>query len=117
MPARNDRAAPPPPVDGYDVRFLRKDAALGWEDLCRQAPGPMREAYEVLSTRPCDPVNFERQHPLRGKTLGSVQVEGAMLEQWQYEVTGAPRIWYAVNSSKMKVWVSHAGAAHPKATD
>lgn len=116
MPAKNDRAAPPPPKDGYTLRFLRKDAAEGWEQLCKQAPGPMMVAYEQLSARPCDPVNFDRQHRLK-YDLEYVKVGGVLLEHWQYEVTGAARIWYGVNSLKKTVWISHAGPGHPSKTD
>ena len=115
MPGRNDRAAPPPPEGGYTLRFLRKNAAEGWEMLCQQAPGPMLVAYEQLSMRPLDPVNHDRQHRLKFD-LEYVQVGKALLEQWQYEVTGAGRIWYGVNSSTTTVWISHAAPGHPRRT-
>lgn len=116
MPGRNDRAAPPPPPGGYSLVFLRKNAADGWEQLCKQAPGPMRAAYNQLSTKPSDPTNADRQHRLKFD-LEYVKVNGALLEQWQYEVTGGARIWYAVNSMKMLVWISHAGTGHPSKSD
>ena len=37
----------------------------------------------------------ERQHPLKGN-LGTRCVNGEMLEQWQYEVTGGGRLWYCM---------------------
>lgn len=116
MPGRNDRAAPPPPSGGYSLVFLRKNAADGWEEMCKQWPGPMRRAYNQLSSRPVDPTNHDRQHKLRFD-LEHVKVNGALLEQWQYEVNGPARIWYAVNSLKKLVWISHAGTGHPSKTD
>jgi len=44
-------------------------------------------------------------------------VNGETLEQWQYEVTGAGRIWYLVDEVKHVVWVTWAGTGHPKKTE
>lgn len=57
-----------------------------------------------------------RQHPLRG-TLGRRTVNGRQLEQWQFEVTGAGRIWYAIDDGARVVWMTDASVGHPKATD
>lgn len=116
MPARNDRAAPPPPEGGFEVRFARKAAADGWEQLCRAAPGPMRMAYDYLSTRPYQPLNPSRQHPLQ-YDLKFASIGGKNFRQWQYEVTGAGRIWYAVNEPRSTTWVTHASVGHPSKTD
>lgn len=116
MPKRNERVAPPRAPGGYEIRYLRTDAVKGWEDLCSQAPSAAWEAFHVLATRPCDPENPQRQHRLRGN-LGSIEVKGASLEQWQYEVTAGGRVWYAVNSSERVVWISYASTRHPQATE
>ena len=42
---------------------------------------------------------------------------GVEVEQWQYEVTGAGRIWYLVDSVNHILWLKHASAGHPKATE
>lgn len=39
------------------------------------------------------------------------------LERWQYEVTGAGRVWYLVDDERRTVWISYAGVGHPKATE
>jgi len=52
-PKRGDRAAPPPRPDEYDLRFANNDAAKGWDELCRQAAGNTRSAYEKIRTTPC----------------------------------------------------------------
>lgn len=116
MPKRNERVAPPRAPGGYEVRYLRTEAVKGWEDLCSQAPSAAWEVFHVMATKPCDPENPQRQHRLRGK-LDSIEVKGALLEQWQYEVTGGGRVWYAVNSSERVVWISYASTRHPKATE
>lgn len=46
-----------------------------------------------------------------------VKVGGASLEQWQYEVTGAGRIWYSIDDDTRTLWITRAGAGHPKQTD
>ena len=44
-PKRNDRVAPPPRPGEWEIRYATSEAANGWEDLCRQAPGNTRDAY------------------------------------------------------------------------
>jgi len=75
---RGERVAPPPRPGGWDLRIGDKAAADGWEDLCRQAPGPTREAFEVLERAPRDASRPHRQHRLAGGL--------ERLEQWQLEV-------------------------------
>ena len=58
----------------------------GWEKLCCAAPANARVAWERLTAEPRD--RTERQHPLKGG-LASRLVNGIVMEQWQYEVTGA----------------------------
>ncbi|HEX9536631.1 MAG TPA: hypothetical protein VGA04_00470 [Streptosporangiaceae bacterium] len=53
---------------------------------------------------------------LRG-SLSTRTFDGRDLEQWQIEVTGGARIWYLVDDDKHTVWVVHAAAGHPKATE
>lgn len=117
MPAkRNDRVAPPGPPGGWEARFGTNDAAKGWENLVAVARSNMWEAFVVLTTRPTEPENRARQHRLKGK-LGSREVHGTTLDQWQYEVTAGGRIWYCPDVHKGIVWVVAATTGHPKATD
>ncbi|WP_186319390.1 hypothetical protein [Streptomyces sp. SAJ15] len=51
-PQREDRAAPPPAGDEWDVRFANGDAAKGWEQLGTQAPGNTRVAWLLMRTGP-----------------------------------------------------------------
>lgn len=62
------------------------------------------------------PENPARQHRLRG-TLGSREIGGKLLEQWQYEVTAGSRIWYSPDPTRRIVWVVKASTAHPKITE
>lgn len=48
--------------------------------------------------------------------LAEGSVGGRTLQQWQYEVTGAARIWYCVDDEAHVVWVTHAAIGHPKQT-
>lgn len=114
-PKRKDRVAPPPGPDEWDMRFATSDAAKGWEELCRQAPHNLRRAWETLRTDPC-PSPTPRQHQLKG-SLAIGTFDGRHLPCWQYEVTGAGRIWYLVDDERRTVWVQAASTGHPKATE
>lgn len=70
----------------------------------------------VLTERPTRPENPARQHRLRGQ-LAQRQVGGRLLDQWQYEVTAAGRIWYCPEPERRIVWVVAASPAHRKLTE
>jgi hypothetical protein len=114
-PKRRDRVAPPPRPDEWDVRFGQTDAAKGWEELCRQAPGNTRDAFELMRSGPRPPQDSRHQR-LRG-ALAARALGGRELEQWQIEVTSAGRVWYLVDDDTRTVWVMHAGPGHPKAME
>ncbi len=117
MPAkRGDRVTPPARPGGWEARFGTSEAAKGWEHLCQTARSSTWEAWIVLSERPTNPENRARQHRLHG-ALSTRDVHGQLLDQWQYEVTGAGRIWYCPDPDRRIVWIVHAGPGHPKQTD
>lgn len=113
---RGDRLAPPGRLGGWEARFATSEAAKGWEELCRTARSNTWEAWVVLTGRPITPENASRQHRLRGQ-LGSREVSGDLLEQWQYEVTSSGRIWYCPDPNRRITWVVAASTAHPKLTE
>jgi mRNA-degrading endonuclease RelE of RelBE toxin-antitoxin system len=115
-PRRGDRAAPPPIGGEYDVRFATSQAAQGWDELDRQARASLRRAFDALRADPRSRSNPERQHRLRGD-LGTAHWKGVLLERWQFEVTGAGRIWYLIDDERRTVLVTYAGNGHPKATE
>ncbi|MFZ5469859.1 MAG: hypothetical protein ACOZIN_10525 [Myxococcota bacterium] len=57
-----------------------------------------------------------RQHRLKGE-LATRELKGTMLEQWQYEVTGAGRAWYCVDDKHHRVLLTLATTGHPKSTE
>lgn len=117
MPAkRGDRVAPPARPDGWGLRFGTAEAAKGWDDCCREAQSNTWEAFVVLTTRPTAPEKPTVQYRLRG-TLGTRTVHGRELEQWQYKVSGAGRIWYCPDESSRTVWIVYASMRHPKSTE
>jgi hypothetical protein len=116
MAKRGERVAPPPRRGEWELRFGESEAAAGWEELCRQAPGPLREAWDVLSRDPRDRTNPDRRHRLRSD-LGIRNIKGKALEQWQYEVTGAGRIWYCPDDALHVVFITKASTGHPGETD
>jgi hypothetical protein len=105
--------APPPARGGWDFRYATSDAVTGWEKVCAAAPSNARTAWERITADPRH--RDERQHPLRGG-LGLRTVNGEAMEQWQYEVTGAGRLWYCIDDNTRTVWLTDATPGHPKAT-
>ncbi|MFY0583301.1 hypothetical protein [Cystobacter fuscus] len=116
MPKRGDRVAPPPRSDEWDIRFGDSDAVDGWNDLCAQAPGATRDAYDAIVKNPRDSSRPGRQHRLKG-SLASRKVAGETLEQWQFEVTSGGRIWYCIDDAHRRVILVLASTKHPKATE
>lgn len=114
MPKRRERVAPPPAKDGWDLRFGTSDAVKGWDQVCSAAPANARTAWERITTEPRD--RSDRQHPLKG-SLATRVVNGVDMEQWQYEVTGAGRLWYCIDDEHRTLWLTDAAIGHPKATE
>lgn len=114
MPKRKERISPPPAKGGWDFRYGTSDAAKGWEKVCAAASGNARRAWETITADPRE--RTDRQHPLKG-SLGSRSVNGEVMDQWQYEVTGGGRLWYCIDDKKRTVWLTEATPGHPKATE
>lgn len=109
--ARGDEVARPNP---WIVRYADRQASVGWQALSAQAFESLDRAWVAMTS---DPRRTEdRQHRLKG-ARAEVQVRGAVLEQWQYEVTGAARVWYAIDDDRRTLWITYAGTGHPRATD
>ena len=115
-PKRGDRLAPPPGPGDWDVRARNSQAARGWQELCRQAPGNALGAWTILRRSPIPRAESPRHTRLKG-ALATIGVGDRDLAHWQIEVTGAGRIWYLVDLDKGVVWVDYAGPGHPKATE
>jgi hypothetical protein len=115
-PKRGDRAAPPPLTGEYDLRFANAEAAVGWEQLSRQAAANLRRAFDRIRAAPRGEGHTERHHRLKG-VLASGTFKGQEMERWQYEVTAAGRIWYLIDDERCTAWITYAGTGHPKATD
>jgi hypothetical protein len=112
---RGARLAPPPRSGEWKVLSADQDAYDGWETLCNQAPGPTRDAYEIITKAPR--LRSGRQEQLRGKELSTKVVRGVVVEQWQYEVTGGGRIWYCIDDERHELVVIRATLKHPKETE
>lgn len=111
MTGRGEHIARPHP---WLVRAADRQAFQGWQRLLAAVPENLDRAWVAITG---DPRHIDqRQHPLKG-ALGTVKVAGAALEQWQYEVTGGGRIWYAVDDENRTLWITRAGSGHPKQTD
>ncbi len=95
---------------------MTNDAASGWDELCAQAPGPARDCHDALSREPRDRSNLSRQHRLKDE-FATREVRGTALEQWQYEVTGAGRVWYCIDDANRRVLLMLVTTGHPKSTE
>jgi hypothetical protein len=116
MTKRGDLAPRPAGADEWKLVLATSDAATGWDQLCRQAPGPLGVMFDALTVDPRRVSNPHRQGRLKG-SLGSCTIKGETLEQWQYEITGAGRVCYATDDVRRTVWITLASPGHPKQTD
>ena len=114
MAGRNDRVPRPVAPSGWTFKFASRDAAEGYEQVITAFPGPTCTAWDAIVSQPR--AVSDRQHRLRG-SLGSRQIRGLQLEQWQYEVSGASRLWYAIDDELKTIWLVMASVGHPKATE
>ncbi|MEV6987241.1 hypothetical protein AB0M95_39105 [Sphaerisporangium sp. NPDC051017] len=110
---RGDEARRP---TGWIVRLVDRQAAQGWSMLLAHARENLDRAWVAITADPRGRDDLARQHRLKFD-LRTVKVNGAELEQWQYEVTGGGRIWYAIDDEQRVVWITQAGTGHPRRTD
>ena len=111
MPRRRERVAPPPHPGGWDIRYADNAAAKGWVRVCRESPSNARAAWDALTAEPRH--RSPRQHPLKGSRRTRL-VNHVEMDQWQYEITGAGRIWYCIEDTRKTVWLTWAERAIPK---
>ncbi len=114
-PKKDERVAPPPVGDEWDVRFGTKEAAASWDELVRAAKGNARRAYDFMRTAPGQETGTRHQR-LKG-SLATGMHRGRQLPQWQFEVTGGGRIWYLIDEEHHTVWGEYASLKHPKETE
>lgn len=111
MSGRGDEIPRPRP---WIVRAADRQSFRGWQQLLTAAPDNLDRAWVAITS---DPRRIDqRQHPLKG-ALGTVKIVGSALDQWQYEVTGGGRIWYAIDDDNRTLWITQAGTGHPKQTE
>lgn len=111
MPSRDDAVERPNP---WEFVYGDLQAAKGWEQLCKAAPGPTDAAWVAITSNPTN--TDQRQHRLKGN-LAVGKYKGETLPQWQYEVTGGGRVWYLMDESNRRLVLTQAGPGHPGATD
>lgn len=116
MAKRGERVAPPARTGTWEVRYATSEAVRGWEELCRNAPNAAEACWKRLRESPTKANNQSRQFRLKG-SLRKRSIKGRDLEQWQYEVTGAGRVFYCPDKDTRTVWLTDAGTGHPKQTE
>jgi hypothetical protein len=115
MTKRGAKATRPPDPGQWTIRYATQDSGNGWENLCQQQPNVMRMLFDRLSDDPLHSDNRDRQHPLKG-SLGTAVISGRTLPQWQFELAGGGRVWYAIDETTHTVWITTATARHPNET-
>lgn len=98
------------------MRFGNAESSSAWDRLCNAIPGPLRTACDAITRDPRDRSQPRRHHQLRDD-LATRMIQGRVMEQWQYEVTGPGRVWYCVDDRQHVVWLTRATIGHPSETD
>ena len=111
MTKRGEQIPRPNP---WTVQAASPDAGGGWDELRRQAASALDTAWVAITSDPRR--SNERQHRLRGR-LDRVTIAGNTLEQWQYEVSGAARVWYGIDDAARTLWITAASTGHPKSSE
>ncbi len=107
---------PPGPRDSeetfpYMVRGRNRTIETNWDRLCASYAGPARRCFDHMARMPKDsPIDVGRVTPLdRGRYANS--------RLFQYEVTGAGRVWYKIDEERRIVTVHRVDIGHPKETE
>jgi len=103
-----------PRPNPWTLRTTNLRAGKGWEELLREAPSALDEAWVQITGDPRR--HTGRQHRLRG-ILAMHRYRGIDLEVWQYEVTSGTRLWYLIDDASRTLWLYRAGTGHPKSTE
>ncbi|MEV0852894.1 hypothetical protein [Nocardia fluminea] len=110
---RGDELPRPKP---WRVIAQNTQAARGWIELQRSVIDALDRAWTDITANPRSMANPHRQHQLKAG-LKAVKFGETELDQWQYEVTGGGRIWYAIDDDTRTIWITKASTGHPGVTD
>ncbi len=127
MSKRGARLTRPVPANEWELVAITTEAARGWAQLEATEPAALARAYDQLTH---DPAHYSgRQHRMKGQ-YATGTYEGRTFERWQYEVSGASRIWYFVDMPdpaaarrgkgprlRKRVLVEMVSIGHPKGTE
>lgn len=127
MTKRGARLTRPVPADEWELVAITTEAARGWAQLEATEPNALARAYDHLTNDPTQ--HSSRQHRMKGH-YATGTYEGKTFERWQYEVSGASRIWYFVDAPdpavhrhkkgpqlQKRVLVEMVSVGHPKGTE
>jgi hypothetical protein len=103
-----------PRPNPWRVRAADRTAGANWDTLVATQPEAADRAWVALTSEPRR--TDQRQHQLKG-SLATASVAGRHLEQWQYEQTGAGRIWYCIDDTDHTIWLRQVSLGHPKQTE
>ncbi|GMA38911.1 hypothetical protein GCM10025883_09560 [Mobilicoccus caccae] len=111
MAKRSSRVERPLRKSEFKVVFGTRQAAKGWQDLLAVQRGVVVDAWEFLTTRPCD--RTADNYPLKDD-LATVTRDGRTHEQGQHKLAGGARIWFYVE--EMEVVLIRVSTNHPHET-
>ncbi|MDR1118723.1 MAG: hypothetical protein LBL01_05450 [Bifidobacteriaceae bacterium] len=97
----------------YAIEFATREAEKGWRDLVATARNAAADAWDFLTKTPL--LQGRDCYPLMGD-LAVVRVGAKPYQRWQYKPTRGGRIWYAVATGDMTVWVERVSTGHPNET-
>jgi hypothetical protein len=98
-----------PPPDGYAIFALNRQVLWDWISVAAVAKRSLQRCYAHLAESPLQRLPNGRCGPLRGTF--------AARGWWQYEITGAGRVWYTVDPTAREVTVIRVTLAHPRETE
>lgn len=88
---------------------LNRHVLGDWIAAARIAKRSLQRCYAQLAESPLERLPSGRCGPLRGAF--------AAKKWWQYEITGAGRVWYSVDEAAREVTVIRVTLAHPRETE
>ncbi len=113
--AKRKRVPQPSRKGDWQLWFANSQVEADWEQFCASARNAAHNAYVAIASDPRR--HTSRQARLHGDLATWKKDNRTSLEQWQYEATGAARIWYAIEDDKKSLWMTLASIGHPKRTE
>jgi hypothetical protein len=101
----------------WRIRPVSRRAERQWRDVEAEQPGIIDDLRWRLHRDPLDRSRAPNKlYRLKGD-LRHVSVGDKRLDQWQYKLSRAGRVWFAVDAEERTVWICRISLTHPKLTE